>query len=414
MVSSLVRGMLALSLALSLGIIVRAAEQPALTPPKADSPAPDAPAPDAPAPLAPAFDPFTVPQTTELKPLLQFIDQVGKWQPRVTPDMRQNAEAMAKAKGQFVSSRVTMIAAIDKALTLNPTDDRNGLIHAKLDALRMVSMLASDEKTEKQAEGDYEKLAESLLQDKDPELVRHAAKTMLMIRMNRYVEGRSTEPLDALLKDIHAAIDSDETRAEGMAIANNATYILEMKGQYDAARSLYQSIIRNAEKLTNPQMQKQVLSRSEGGLQRLALIGQVPEVKGVQLDGKPFDLASLKGKVVLIDFWATWCGPCRAELPNVIKNYEKYSKSGFEVVGISIDDDRAALDEFIKEQPLPWVTLFNPDEATRGFEDPTARKFHVNGIPATYLVDPSGKLVHINVRGDRLGELLKGYFPDVK
>jgi thiol-disulfide isomerase/thioredoxin len=391
--------MLALSLALSWGFIARAADPSAA---------------EAPAAEAPAFDPFTVPQTTELKPLLEFVDQVGKWKPQVAPEMRQNEAAMANAKEQFVKSRLTMIAAIDKALKLNPTDDRNGLLHAKLDALRMVSMLASEEKTEKQAEADYEALTASLLKDTDPELARYAAKTMLMIRMNRYIEGRSTEPLDALLKDIHAALDNDETRADGMAVASNATYILEMKGQYDAARSLYQSIIRNAEKLENPQMQKQVLSRAEGGLQRLALIGQTPEVKGVQLDGKPFELSSLKGKVVLIDFWATWCGPCRAELPNVIKNYEKYSKSGFEVVGISIDDDRAALDEFIKEQPLPWITLFNPDEATRGFEDPTARKFHVNGIPATYLVDPSGKLVHINVRGDRLGELLKGYFPDVK
>jgi peroxiredoxin len=307
-----------------------------------------------------------------------------------------------------------MIAAIDKALTLNPMEDRNGLLHAKLDALRMVTMLASDEAAENKSEAEFEAFTAELVKDKDPELARYAGKIMLMIRVNRFAAGSNKEPLDALLKDVTASIESDETRAEGMTVANNATYILEMKGHYDAARNLYQAIIRNAVKLPDPQMQKQVAARAEEGLERLNLIGQAPEVKGVQLDGKPFDLASLKGKVVLIDFWATWCGPCRAELPNVIKNYEKYSKAGFEVVGISIDDDRMALDEFIKEQPLPWITLFNPEEATRGFEDPTARKFHVSGIPATYLIDPSGKLVHVNVRGERLGELLKGYFPDVK
>ncbi len=395
------RGLIALSLGLFGGLSTSAAE-PANGTPAAE------------APKAEGFNPFAVPQTTELKPLIEFIDQVGRWQPQVTPDMRQNPEAMAKAKGEFVSSRLTMIAAIDKALTLNPTDDRNGLLHAKLDALRMVTMLASDEAAEKKAEAEYEALTAELVKDKDPELARYAGKIMLMIRMNRYAEGRSAEPIDALLKDITAAIDSDDTRAEGMMVANNATYILEMKGQYEAAKNLYQAIIRNAGKLADSKMQKQVTARAEGGLARLGLIGQEPDVKGVQLDGKPFDVASLKGKVVLIDFWATWCGPCRAELPNVIKNYEKYSKAGFEVVGISIDDDRNALDGFIKDQPLPWITLFNPDEATRGFEDPTARKFHVNGIPATYLVDRSGKLVHVNVRGDRLGELLKGYFPDVK
>lgn len=234
---------------------------------------------------------------------------------------------------------------------------------------------------------------------------------MLMIRVNKFTEGRATEPLAQLLADITAAVENDETRAEGVMVANNATYILEMKGKYDEARNLYNTLISNASKLPDPKMQKQVASRSEGGLARLALIGQLPDLKGVQLDGKPFDVAQLKGKVVLIDFWATWCGPCRAELPNVLKAYEQYHKKGFEVVGVSIDDDREKLDEFIKEQPLPWTTLFNPDENTRGFEDPSARKFHVGGIPATYLVDPSGKLVHINVRGERLGELLKSYFP---
>lgn len=410
MVTSFVRGLFALTLGFSCGMPAFAADPPAVPPPTA--PAPAAPAPAA---EAPEFNPLTIPQTAELKPLLEYIDQVGRWQPTLTPDMRQNPEAMAKAKAQFAGSRIAMVTAIDKALALKPEDSaRNELLHAKLDALRFVNMLSDDEKQKKQAEDDFEKLTESLLKDKDQELAKYAFKIMLMIRMNHFADGSSKEPAEKLIADIMAAVDSDENRLEGMMVANNVTYLLEMKGQYEAAKAMFNAILRNAAKVPDPRMQKQLTVKAEEGLQRLSLIGQAPEVKGTTLDGKPFDLASLKGKVVLIDFWATWCGPCRAELPNVIKNYEQYHKAGFEVVGISLDDKKDALDAFFKDQPLPWTTLFNPDEATRGFDDPIAAKFFVNAIPATYLIDRTGKLVHMNVRGERLGELLKSMFPEVK
>ena len=97
-------------------------------------------------------------------------------------------------------------------------------------------------------------------------------------------------------------------------------------------------------KSTDPKVTK-LTDRFAGVIRRLTLPGHPIELKGTLVGGKPFDQDSLKGKVVLVDFWATWCGPCRAELPNVVKNYKKYHDKGFEVVGISLDDDRDKLEK---------------------------------------------------------------------
>jgi len=116
------------------------------------------------------------------------------------------------------------------------------------------------------------------------------------------------------------------------------------------------------------------------------------------LAGKPLSLASYKGKVVLIDFWATWCMPCRMELPNVLAAYEKYHAQGFEVIGISLDESRPMLDRFIQENKLAWPQ-FNDGKR---WENKLAGKYGVQSVPTTYLLDGEGKIIGVNLRGDEL------------
>lgn len=123
-----------------------------------------------------------------------------------------------------------------------------------------------------------------------------------------------------------------------------------------------------------------------------------PDFDEKDLNGKPLSVAQFKGKVVLIDFWATWCGPCITELPNVKKAYEQHHSKGFEIIGISLDSDKAKLTSFIEKEHMTWPQYFDG----LGWKSKLGQKYGVNSIPATYLLDKEGKIVAKGLRGDAL------------
>ncbi|MGL4464836.1 MAG: TlpA family protein disulfide reductase, partial [Planctomycetia bacterium] len=138
----------------------------------------------------------------------------------------------------------------------------------------------------------------------------------------------------------------------------------------------------------------------EERLKQAELFDTVMDLAGPNLDGDKFDVKSLRGKVVLVDFWATWCGPCVAEMPHVKEVYEKLHEKGFEVVGVSLDQSADDLKEFVKEKEIAWPQIFFPaDEDKAGWENPLAKKFFVNAIPKTFLLDRDGKIVSMDLRG---------------
>lgn len=146
-----------------------------------------------------------------------------------------------------------------------------------------------------------------------------------------------------------------------------------------------------------------------GMARRLTLKGNPMEMVGVTLDGKEVSLADYRGKVVLVDFWATWCGPCVREFPHMKKMYEKYQEKGFEILGFSLDEDKEKLAGFLKDREVPWTVLVQKENG-EGIADP-AGYYGVLGIPCMILVGADGKVVTTHARGEALEKALEKLFP---
>ena len=155
---------------------------------------------------------------------------------------------------------------------------------------------------------------------------------------------------------------------------------------------------KNADKILAGIAQHEVSQKIQASL----AVGAVfPDFSETDLNDQPLSVASLKGKVVLVDFWATWCPPCRAELPNVIKTYQKHHSEGFEIIGVSLDSDRAKLDAFLKQQDgMTWPQYFDG----QGWGNKLAAKYGVEAIPFALLIGPDGKIIGKELRGEELEE----------
>jgi thiol-disulfide isomerase/thioredoxin len=121
------------------------------------------------------------------------------------------------------------------------------------------------------------------------------------------------------------------------------------------------------------------------------------------VDGTEIDLAKLRGKVVLLDFWAVWCGPCRMEMPNVVATYNQLHKDGFEIVGISLDQDKGKLTNYMSQAGMTWPQYFDG----KMWNNEISRRFGINGIPAMWLLDKKGFVRSTEARGSSLAEQVK-------
>jgi thiol-disulfide isomerase/thioredoxin len=224
------------------------------------------------------------------------------------------------------------------------------------------------------------------------------------MRMARAMALRDSGDVAGAEKALQAVIDAAGDDINGLVEAT--TTLAEM--QVDAGKKADAVALLGKVGDSRPEV-RGLKEHLQGIAESYELIGTEPKAIGEpDTAGKTIDLAEYKGKVVLLDFWATWCGPCIAELPSVIAAYEKFHAHGFEIVGISLDQKRDALDAFLaKNKAMTWRQHFDGN----GWKNAVAAAWGIQSIPATYLIGPDGKIAAVGLRGEQLAQKLAKFYP---
>jgi peroxiredoxin len=178
-----------------------------------------------------------------------------------------------------------------------------------------------------------------------------------------------------------------------LAISNAYAYTLE---DLKAINKAMDPSIANSAYVKKLAERETILSKVEKGQ-------SAPEFTMNDSTGKPVSLSSFKGKVVLVDFWASWCGPCRAENPNVVAAYKKFNSKGFTILGVSLDTDKGKWEAAIAKDGLTWTHVSD----LVGWDNAAAKQYGVMSIPANFLIDKEGKIIGSSLRGDELVKKLE-------
>jgi thiol-disulfide isomerase/thioredoxin len=229
--------------------------------------------------------------------------------------------------------------------------------------------------------------------------------------------GTEDERLQIRMSRVQRAMMLKEPEGEKASTAElerQANLVIKEFPRRDEGYDLLLEVAGDSEESKAREIYKRILAESpstqakqsaEGMLKKMEALGKPLPIKFEAVDGRQVDISRMNGKVVLVDFWATWCGPCVAELPNVKKAYLDLHSKGFEIVGISLDRDKQRLTKFLADNEMAWPQYFDGLQ----WQNKISSQYGINSIPSMWLVDKKGNLRDMNGRAgleDKVQKLL--------